>query len=164
MATGAPGDPMAYPAEKRRRVRDDYLLGAGISELADRYGIRRQTISGWAQRDGWQELRTRIEREADALAAGTIARELAAHNGAMSRTWGDFLDRVTVRLEDDKQAPMAPRELLALADVVARLQAGTRKALNADLPGVEDDREIHVSYEPLREALLAEQGEADAGG
>ena len=145
---------MAYTREKRRAVRDAFILGRGtVTELGEKFGIRRQTIAEWAERENWEELRTRAERKANEKRAEELAERFCKCNSEVLDAWDTFLDRVRARLEVDSAEPMPAADLDALSRICARLQGGQRIALNADAAGEAATREFVVSYTPLRETL-----------
>lgn len=43
--------------EKRSLCRSLYLSGLALTEIADKMGISRVTISNWCKKDGWKEAR-----------------------------------------------------------------------------------------------------------
>jgi len=153
---------MAYTREKRRAVRDVFVLGRGtVTDLGKRFGIRRQTIAAWAERENWEELRTMAERKANEKRAEELAERFSKCNADVLDTWDSFLDRVRARLEADAAGPMPAADLDALSRICARLQGGQRIALNADAPGEAVTREFVVSYTPLRQALLESAHDAE---
>ncbi len=153
------GIEMAYSRMQRRQVRDAFLLGQGtMSALAERFSVRRQTVAAWAEADGWEALRTVIERESNAIAAGVMARELAEINKNLLDTWGTFLQRVRARLTDDEAAPMTAADLDALSRIVSRLQTGQRTALGADVPQELECGRFVVEYQGLSASLEEKEG------
>jgi len=67
-----------------------------------------------------------------------------------------ILDAVQIRLRGDRQAPMSPADLDALARIVQRLQGGARLAIGTDKDSEPGPQEVIVRYTSLRESLLAE--------
>ncbi len=146
-----------YSLQARHKVRDAFLLGRGsLSALAEENGIRKGTVLSWAAKERWQELREQIESEAVQMRTDSLVAEVAKVNGKLLETWGVFLDRVRARLQDDHAEPMSAADLDALSRVVARLQGGQRTALNAEVSGENETREIKIVYTSLREHLMAE--------
>ncbi len=158
-------------AEKRRRGQEDLLNGMAPTAVAERYGVGRNTVSGWhtpeihAERDRRRAesiaaARARLAEAAtsamDALvevandASAPQAARVAAANSILDRSGVGKVDEITVRVEEQTATDVAAGLAAILGRARAALSGGLPPAapeLAADADDADDSPEASPDAE-----------------
>ncbi len=158
-------------AEKRRRGQEDLLNGMAPTAVAERYGVGRNTVSGWhtpeihAERDRRRAesiaaARARLAEAAtsamDALvevandASAPQAARVAAANSILDRSGVGKVDEITVRVEEQTATDVAAGLAAILGRARAALSGGLPPAapeLAADAADADDSPEASPDAE-----------------
>lgn len=133
------------------QIRDEFCQGASAKTLATKFGLKPDTITVRASRQGWQSLnvkqRAEVEKKTQAIVEKHVAKSLPIIEASV-QAWiakskdvaGKLVNKVSAKIEEAE----TPDALLKLASTLEKADNVGRQALgmNVTTPGTQ----IHVAF------------------
>lgn len=141
------------PIATREKIFLEYCEGnfKTLGELAEKHGIKYNTLTRWIHKYRWRERRKSFYDESTRDGAANLKETIAEVNQTHMRAWKLLLGQALVHVQPEtdargKPVPVDIDTLSKAASVVRLAQMGQRLAMGADLPDAAQPDKVTVTF------------------